>query len=197
MTDDEQLLPQRRRGPKAKLMLASETPWTLPGSPGVGGAAQHTAVSIFQSGRFHHLPAVGLQQITSSAALCERFSTIIYVKCLAERSTFSINVPSYWFLAQNRHFMDVNVLPNLLRGSFLITTQQKAEELRKPRAGLLGKSLWISCSATDSLCICVHAQSCLTLCALWNVAHSALLSMGFSRQEYWSGLPCSSPGGSS
>ena len=25
-------------------------------------------------------------------------------------------------------------------------------------------------------------------------AHEAFLSMGFSRQEYWSGLPCSSPG---
>ena len=33
-----------------------------------------------------------------------------------------------------------------------------------------------------------------TLCT---VARQAPLSMGFSRQEYWSGLPCSSPGGSS
>ena len=24
----------------------------------------------------------------------------------------------------------------------------------------------------------------------WTVAHQALLSVGFSRQEYWSGLPC-------
>ena len=29
---------------------------------------------------------------------------------------------------------------------------------------------------------------------LWAVAHQAPLSMGFSRQEYWSGLPCPSPG---
>ena len=28
----------------------------------------------------------------------------------------------------------------------------------------------------------------------WTVAHQALLSMGFSRQEYWSGLPFPSPG---
>ena len=29
----------------------------------------------------------------------------------------------------------------------------------------------------------------------WTVAHSpALLSMGFSRQEYWSGVPFPSPG---
>ena len=29
---------------------------------------------------------------------------------------------------------------------------------------------------------------------LWTVACQALLSMGFSRQEYWSGLPFPSPG---
>ena len=32
---------------------------------------------------------------------------------------------------------------------------------------------------------------------LWTVAHQAPLSMGFSRQEYWSGLPCPPPGESS
>ena len=38
-------------------------------------------------------------------------------------------------------------------------------------------------------------QSCLTLCdPLWTVARQAPLSMGFSRQEYWSGLPCPPPG---
>ena len=29
---------------------------------------------------------------------------------------------------------------------------------------------------------------------LWTIAYQASLSMGFSRQEYWSGLPCPSPG---
>ena len=33
------------------------------------------------------------------------------------------------------------------------------------------------------------AQSRLTLCNPWTVAHLAPLSMEFSRQEYWSGLP--------
>ena len=28
----------------------------------------------------------------------------------------------------------------------------------------------------------------------WTIAHQAPLSMGFSRQEYWSGLPCLPPG---
>ena len=37
--------------------------------------------------------------------------------------------------------------------------------------------------------------SCVQLCvALWTVALQAPLSMGFSKQEYWSGLPFPSPG---
>ena len=38
-------------------------------------------------------------------------------------------------------------------------------------------------------------KSCLTLSIPWTVACQAPLSMGFSRQEYWSGLPLPSPGG--
>ena len=36
------------------------------------------------------------------------------------------------------------------------------------------------------------AQSCPALCDTMVVAYQALLSMEFSRQEYWSGLPCPS-----
>ena len=38
------------------------------------------------------------------------------------------------------------------------------------------------------------AKSCLTLATPWTVACQAPLCMGFSRQEYWSGLPFPSPG---
>ena len=50
-------------------------------------------------------------------------------------------------------------------------------------------------------CVCIYAyvciyvcggglvsKLCLTLATLWTVAHQAPLSIGFSRQEYWSGL---------
>ena len=37
------------------------------------------------------------------------------------------------------------------------------------------------------------AQSCLTLSDPWTAAYQAPLSMGFSRQEYWSGVPLPSP----
>ena len=43
---------------------------------------------------------------------------------------------------------------------------------------------------------CMHAQSFRTLWTPWNVACQAPLSMGFSMQDYWSGLPFPPPGGS-
>ena len=46
------------------------------------------------------------------------------------------------------------------------------------------------------VCACVaNCFSCVWLfAALWTVTHQAPLSMGFSRQDYWSGLPCPPPG---
>ena len=43
---------------------------------------------------------------------------------------------------------------------------------------------------------CVLNQfSCVRLfVTLWTVAHQAPLSLGFSRQEYWSGVLCPPPG---
>ena len=38
------------------------------------------------------------------------------------------------------------------------------------------------------------AKSCPTHVTPWTVAHQAPLSVAFSRQEYWSGLPFPSPG---
>ena len=34
------------------------------------------------------------------------------------------------------------------------------------------------------------AQSCPTLATSWTAAYQAPPSMGFSRQKYWSGVPC-------
>ena len=58
------------------------------------------------------------------------------------------------------------------------------------------------------MCVCVCVCVCVCACArmlshftrvqpfvtLWTVARQAPLSMGFSRQEYQSGLPCPPPG---
>ena len=45
-------------------------------------------------------------------------------------------------------------------------------------------------------CVCVlsHFSLVWLFVTLWTVGYQAPLSMGFSRQEYWSGLPCPPPG---
>ena len=39
-----------------------------------------------------------------------------------------------------------------------------------------------------------HFGHVLLFVTQWTVAHQAPLTMGFSRQEYWSGLSCPPPG---
>ena len=47
----------------------------------------------------------------------------------------------------------------------------------------------------NSLCVCARVLRPVWLLATpWTVAHQAPLSMGFSRQEYWSRLPSPTPG---
>ena len=44
-------------------------------------------------------------------------------------------------------------------------------------------------------CCCLVTKSCLidSFATPWTIAHQAPLSMGFSRQGYWGGLPFSPP----
>ena len=44
------------------------------------------------------------------------------------------------------------------------------------------------------VCVCEVASVVSDSATIWTVAHQAPLSVGFSRQEYWSGLPCLPPG---
>ena len=42
--------------------------------------------------------------------------------------------------------------------------------------------------------VLVHFSCVLLFAILWTITHQAPLSMGFPRQESWSGLPCAPPG---
>ena len=56
---------------------------------------------------------------------------------------------------------------------------------------------WQACSGVGGhrlVCVLCRFSHVLLLATLWTVTLQAPLSMGFSRQEYWSGLPLTSPG---
>ena len=70
----------------------------------------------------------------------------------------------------------------------------------KGQRGLAGCSTWGHKESDTTWWLnnnkCVLSRfSCVRLFAtLWTIAHHAPLSVGLSRQEYWSGLPCPPPG---
>ena len=49
-------------------------------------------------------------------------------------------------------------------------------------------------STNLDFCMPSNFSSIQLFATLWTIAHQAPLSMGFSRQEYWNGLPCPSTG---
>ena len=87
--------------------------------------------------------------------------------------------------------------PYLAEGHLFILSQSAgtAMSLSKPDC-LVGRSFVL-------LCVCARARARAHTCMFshvwlfatpWTVARQAPLSMGFSRQEYWSGLLCPPPG---
>ena len=85
----------------------------------------------------------------------------------------------------------------MLKTVLLVTLGGKS---RSTEHGLLG---FLSCSSvpvTDDFiprhikdvytCMLSHFNCVQLFATLWTEAHQAPLSVGFSRQEYWSGLPC-------
>ena len=61
----------------------------------------------------------------------------------------------------------------------------------------LGTWSWCGLYLIISLPVCMpsHFSRVQLFATPWTVAHQSPLSMGFCRQEYWSGLPCPPPGG--
>ena len=57
-----------------------------------------------------------------------------------------------------------------------------------------GKTEWKQAVWEGSACMQSHFSRVPLSVTLWTVARQTPLSMGFSRQGYWSGLPCPPPG---
>ena len=66
----------------------------------------------------------------------------------------------------------------------------------------VGRPVWsggfalvqISSSGECGESVCSSLTHVWLFATAWTVDHQAPLAMGFSRQEYWSGLPCPPPG---
>ena len=119
----------------------------------------------------------------------------------------------WWRDPKNNGSFKAGKLPSIISAAFYGLKQvpgpaQFPEEGRRfyilmvNMAGIYrnGRNHWllylqaISAPYTDRCC-CLVTNLCLSLFATpWTVARQAPLSMGFSRQEYWSGLPFPSPG---
>ena len=72
-----------------------------------------------------------------------------------------------------------------------------SQQSRKKCTDLMGLTIYQS--AAVCVCACTHMHACMLnrvhlFATPWTVAHQAPLSMGFSRQEQWSGLTFSPSG---
>ena len=67
-------------------------------------------------------------------------------------------------------------------------------QAKKPKGRMGGR--WVAAVQVSDFCETAERKKVKSLshvrlfATLWTVAHQASLSIGFSRQEYWSGLPC-------
>ena len=100
------------------------------------------------------------------------------INVFSSESALCIRWPKYWSFSFSILSMNIqDWLPLGLSG--LISLQSKG----------------LSRVFSNTHCTCMHiCFSRVQLCATpWTAAHQAPLSTGFSRQEYWSGLPFPSP----
>ena len=65
----------------------------------------------------------------------------------------------------------------------------KAKRLNETTKGGDGKKL-----LGEEVCVLSHSSRVPLFATPWTIAHQASLSIGFSRQECWSRLPCPPPG---
>ena len=133
------------------------------------------------------------------------------------KDRYHINVQtslSAYCIPDTRINIRVTALMNLIRVTALMNLGNRCNLARKNTSSpsylrfkvelIACKQRWLSSadcllrsadSFLDTVCLCAQSLSCARLFATpWTVDRQAPLSVGFSRQEYWSGLPFPSTG---
>ena len=76
----------------------------------------------------------------------------------------------------------------------LASNDSEASQSSSVVCGTTRSLLWLVIPSPYFHCVCCVLSPVWLLLTPWTVAHQAPLSMGFPRQEYWSGLPFPPPG---
>ena len=101
--------------------------------------------------------------------ICKSINVIHHINRLKDKNHMIISIDAEKAFDKTQH-------------PFMIKTLQKM--------GIEGTYLNIVKAIYDSIVAVVKVtQSCPTLATPWTTVYQASWSMGFSRQEYWSGLP--------
>ena len=112
------------------------------------------------------------------------------------RNIFCVCWPSVCLLWRNVY---LGLLPIFWLGSFLILSCISCLYILNINFLSVASfanifSHFACCLFIFKTCVCAVTSYVRLFAITWSVAHQAPLSMGFSRQEYWSGLPCSLSG---
>ena len=187
-----------------------------PGPISLRPVAQKGSISYF-SLNHHHMPAGDLvrqgQDSQEQTPQRERGGSPSHVEVTARWLSLLIPRRPQTPLAKNRAPLSCSPGPNglplypmllFLASSPTPPWFTHRSLLRAWRRLLLDpEGAWGSRASQPPSCNCLHLPlACvLSRCSrvrlfatLWTVARQAALSVGFSRQEYWSGLPCPPPG---
>ena len=105
------------------------------------------------------------------------------------RSGYSTAHLPGWWLNCHRISREATLL---LGGGYLFMRDLSPKKDDRGHSGQGGNNLEKTTNRDNVLCLV--AQSCLTLCDPMDCSPPGSCPWGFSRQEYWSGLPCPPPG---
>ena len=114
--------------------------------------------------------------LTGLISLQSKGLSRVFSSTTVQKHQFSGSQPSLWSSSHTCTW--------LLEKTIALTTQTFVSKVMSLLFNMLSRFV----------IACLHAQSCQTLCDPWTVASQAPLSMEFSRQDYWSGLPFLTPG---
>ena len=137
---------------------------------------------ILKGSSFTHFPfpIINIKMPHPTGRYFFRMVTSLYCSNITERNLAAI--PGILFL-----FRELNIVKSISTQSPKLLSQNLYP------ATIVQRKIYHSFLFSRHACM-LSGFSCVWLCAaLWMVAHQAPLSMGFSRQEYWSGLPFPSP----